>query len=521
MLEGPTNYYHPEAALKPTIKEFLALTDITQFNGAEDALIRIVKNSLCSHFFPMVNMAAKLLIEASNCPTEAKMFRHIFQRSFGYTDNKEPPTELVGFIALLELVICEQEETLERTNAIGDVRWWTQVSEWFQVKESQRVVKNARHGPSSFIKAVIVKEDGYKDATDHLSSSAPDGKVPYPLTKSRAIHRISRHIQEALVQSVLFLHAIRFKLENKMESKMESKIDILEQKFDALYQHLQDCKLAITENQRTFLEVNQVRFALEPVFANLKMKKEQQRETKEFATDNRNTLRMIWKPELKVGLSKTVDDIERRFLDTAAVRLSREFYLFVALLRYIARENLTLINRGEPRPHKGQDWWAAVATWFQEKIEMWGNDRDVGGWFNIVQRIISHERILHPEDPVARFSPAIVSSEDYGFSLAVPYGSNQDSTLKMPSPMYTSRARSVECRMVSTPATPIENEYSEDNFSRVGYLDYTLDDNYSSECSTLFHTPVQAVRDGLPVVRHPNFKIFILERLNKHRLIRQ
>ncbi|KIJ49795.1 hypothetical protein M422DRAFT_246159 [Sphaerobolus stellatus SS14] len=340
--------------------------------------------------------------------------------------------------------------------------------------------------------------------------------------------------KETLVQNILFLHATKFKLENKMESKMESKIeskiDILEQKFDALYQHLQDCKLAITENQRitmqtvvkehlvqtdriqwdvaqevmNFLEVNQVRFALEPVFANSKMKKDLQRETKKFATDNRNTLRMTirnslglthGKPELKAGLSKTVDDIARRFLDTAAVRVSREFYIFVALLRHIARENPTLINRGEPRPHKGQDWWAAVATWFQEKIGMWGNDRDVGGWFNIVQRIISHERILHPEDPIARLPPAIVISEDYGSSLAVPYGSDQDSTLKIPSPMYTSRARSVECRMVSIPATPIENEYSEDNSSSVDYLDYTLDDNYSSGCSTPFHTPVQAVQD--------------------------
>ncbi|KIJ49794.1 hypothetical protein M422DRAFT_27533 [Sphaerobolus stellatus SS14] len=159
-------------------------------------------------------MAAKLLMEA-NCPIEAKVFRNIFQRSFGYTNvksaetlgeileiairgflkNKELPTELVGFIALLKLVICEQEETLERTNAIGDVRWWARVSELFQVKESQRGNYKKRETWSNFVKAAIVKDHGYKDATDHLSSSASDGKVPYPLTKSRAIHRISRHIQ--------------------------------------------------------------------------------------------------------------------------------------------------------------------------------------------------------------------------------------------------------------------------------------------------------------------------------------
>ncbi|KIJ49779.1 hypothetical protein M422DRAFT_246139 [Sphaerobolus stellatus SS14] len=212
MLEGPTNHYHPEAALKPTIKEILALTDITQFNGAEDALIRIMKNPLCSHFFSMVNMAAKLLIEAS-CPAEARMFRDIFQRSLGYTNvksaetlgeileiaihgflkNEEPPTELVGFIALLKLVVYKQEETLERTNVIGDVCWCAPVSEWFHDRESQQGNCKNYVTWSNFIKAAIVKEDGYKDATNHLSLS-PDGKVPTksPCSSEGSFHSLSK-----------------------------------------------------------------------------------------------------------------------------------------------------------------------------------------------------------------------------------------------------------------------------------------------------------------------------------------
>ncbi|KIJ49780.1 hypothetical protein M422DRAFT_246140 [Sphaerobolus stellatus SS14] len=187
--------------------------------------------------------------------------------------------------------------------------------------------------------------------------------------------------KESLGQNVLFLHAtnshgkarltvwsrssMRSISTCKIESLLLRRISITMQ--TVVKEHLVQTdriQWDVAQEVMTFLEVDQVRFALEPVFANSRMKKDLQRETKKFATNNRNTLSMIIrnslgltqrKPELKAGLSKTVDDIARHFLDTAAVRLSREFYIFIALLRYITRENPTLINRDEPRPHKGQD----------------------------------------------------------------------------------------------------------------------------------------------------------------------
>ncbi|KIJ49806.1 hypothetical protein M422DRAFT_246172 [Sphaerobolus stellatus SS14] len=166
-----------------------------------------------------------------------------------------------------------------------------------------------------------------------------------------------------------------------------------------------------------YLKVNQIRIGFEPVFANPKMSKDLQKETKKFATDSRNFLRKIirnslgmtqGKPELKVCLTKTVDEIAGRFLEIPVARASPEFFAFVALLRYIARETPTLINRGRlARPQKGTDWWTGVAAWFQNKIELWGNNKNMGEWLNLIQIIIADERKLHPEDPIPFLPPSI------------------------------------------------------------------------------------------------------------------
>ncbi|KIJ49777.1 hypothetical protein M422DRAFT_246137 [Sphaerobolus stellatus SS14] len=169
------------------------------------------------------------------------------------------------------------------------------------------------------------------------------------------------------------------------------------------------------------LKVNQIRIGFEPVFANPKMSKDLQKETKKFATDSRNFLRKIihnslgmtqGKPELKVSLTKTVDEIAGRFLEIPVARASPEFFVFVALLRYIARETPTLINRGKlARPQKGTDWSTGVAAWFQNKIELWGNNKNMGEWFNLIQIIIADERKLHPEDPIPFLPPSIPENQ--------------------------------------------------------------------------------------------------------------
>ncbi|KIJ49767.1 hypothetical protein M422DRAFT_246127 [Sphaerobolus stellatus SS14] len=191
-------------------------------------------------------------------------------------------------------------------------------------------------------------------------------------------------------------------------------------KFDAPSQQLQDSNVGITAEQRATMQAavkkhlvqtnriqwdvakevtddlaaNQVRLGFGPVFANYKLEKDLNRETNKFAIDHRNVLRMIvrsslgmtqGKPELKACLTKTVDNIARRFIDIPAASVSHEFFGFVALLRYIALETPTLINHGglawllgsRKRPNCGE----MIRT--------------------LIQTVIADERKLHPEDLIA------------------------------------------------------------------------------------------------------------------------
>ncbi|KIJ49796.1 hypothetical protein M422DRAFT_246160 [Sphaerobolus stellatus SS14] len=285
--------------------------------------------------------------------------------------------------------------------------------------------------------------------------------------------------KETLFQNLLYVQATICKLENKVAS--------LEQKLDALYQQFQDSKTVVTEEQRRImqatvkeclvqphrthwdvaqevmdvLEADQVRRGLELVFANSKLKKDLHRETKKFATDHRNVLRMIvrntlgltqGKPEFKACLTKTVDDIARRFLDKPATSSSPEFFVFVALLRYIARETPTLINRSELlRPQKGKDWWTGVAAWFQEKTELWGDNKNAGEWLDFIQTIIADERKLHPEDPIACLPSAPSISVNQGVS----------------------------------PPTPANTEYMENRPTSVDHMDHAPDASYAAGYSPL------------------------------------
>ncbi|KIJ49800.1 hypothetical protein M422DRAFT_246165 [Sphaerobolus stellatus SS14] len=294
--------------------------------------------------------------------------------------------------------------------------------------------------------------------------------------------------KETLFQNLLYVQATLCKLENKVAS--------LVQKFDALHQQLQDSKTVITEEQRRImqatvkeylvqphrahwdvaqevmdvLEADQVRRGLELVFGNSKLKKDLHRETRKFATDHRNVLRMIvrnslgltqGKSEYKACLTKTVDDIARRFLDKPATGSSPEFFVFVALLRYIARETPTLINRSELiRPQKGKDWWAGVAAWFQEKTQLWGNDKSVGEWFNLIQIIIANERTLHPEDPI---------------------------------PWLPSTSSTIPINQGVPPPTPASTESMESNDSSVNCMDYVPDINYTAGHCSPFQQPIQAI----------------------------
>ncbi|KIJ49801.1 hypothetical protein M422DRAFT_246166 [Sphaerobolus stellatus SS14] len=250
--------------------------------------------------------------------------------------------------------------------------------------------------------------------------------------------------QEILVLNVLHIQATIFKLENKMNS--------LEQKFVDTLNQVQVSKQVITGEQRATMHATvkeylvqsdriqwdvasevmddiKVKQEFESVFANPKMKKDLLKEIRKFATEYHNVLRInicnsvgstTGRPELKAFLTKTVDEIARRFLDIPAARASPEFFIFVALLRHIARETPTLINRSEVGPpQKGKDWWAGVAAWFQEKTELWGNNKNTGEWLKYVlfhfqihrNEIIddlsvsskpsSDERKHHPEDPIA------------------------------------------------------------------------------------------------------------------------
>ncbi|KIJ49772.1 hypothetical protein M422DRAFT_246133 [Sphaerobolus stellatus SS14] len=236
-------------------------------------------------------------------------------------------------------------------------------------------------------------------------------------------------LQEILRLNLHHIQATIIKLENKMNDLEQKLVDILNQE--------QVSKQVITGEQRAtmqatvkeylvqtsriqwdvaqevidFLEVNQVRFGFKPVFANPKLKEDLQKETRNFATVHRNELRKIirnsagltqGKPDLKACLSTTVEDIARRFLNTSSAHVPAQLYIFVALLRYIASENPAWINSGGVRPHKGKDWWASVATWFQEKTKLWGNDWNVSEWVDLIQIIIANERTLHPEDPIPR-----------------------------------------------------------------------------------------------------------------------
>ncbi|KIJ43056.1 hypothetical protein M422DRAFT_253845 [Sphaerobolus stellatus SS14] len=245
----------------------------------------------------------------------------------------------------------------------------------------------------------------------------------------------SNPLQEILRLN-LHIHATMFKLENKMNGLEQKLVDMLNQE--------QVSKQVITGDQRAtmhatvkehlvqtgriqwdvaqevidFLEVHQVRFGFESVFASPKLTKDLQRETRRFATGHRDVLRIIIRnsagltreqSDLKACLSKTVEDIARRFLNTPSTRVPTEFYIFVALLRYIASENPAWINRGDMgRPQAGKDWWAGVAAWYQEKTKLWGNDWNVGEWVDLIQFIIANERTLHPEDPIPRL-PSVPS----------------------------------------------------------------------------------------------------------------
>ncbi|KIJ33970.1 hypothetical protein M422DRAFT_263926 [Sphaerobolus stellatus SS14] len=286
--------------------------------------------------------------------------------------------------------------------------------------------------------------------------------------------------KETLLQNIVCVLATTFKL--------EAKIDNLEQKLDAIQQHFQGSKISgITDDQRAtiqaivkaylvqhdrtqwdiaqevmdFLDANQVRLELEAVFGNVKLKKDLLKDIRKFSTDQRNYLRIIirnslglteGKPELKLCLSKTVDDIARRFLDITAARVPPEFFIFVALLRYIARENPLLINRSseQARPQKGKDWWGGVVSWFLAKIQLWGNDRNMGEWIDFIQTIIADERKFHPEDPIAC----------------------------LPSPP------SIPVNQSVLPSTPASNEYTaENNPTTLEYLDNVLDINYGNGSS--------------------------------------
>ncbi|KIJ23267.1 hypothetical protein M422DRAFT_276188 [Sphaerobolus stellatus SS14] len=286
--------------------------------------------------------------------------------------------------------------------------------------------------------------------------------------------------KETLLQNIVCVLATTFKL--------EAKIANLEQKLDAIQQHFQGSKISgITDDQRArmqaivkaylvqpdriqwdiaqevmdFLDADQVRLELEAVFGNVKLKKDLLKDTRKFSTDQRNYLRIIirnslglteGKPELKSCISKTVDDIARRFLDITAARVPPEFFIFVALLRYIARENPLLINRSseQARPQKGKDWWAGVSGWFQEKMQLWGNDRNMGEWFDFIQAIIADERKFHPEDPIAC----------------------------LPSPP------SIPVNQSVLPSTPASNEYTAENTpTTLECLDYVSDINYENRSS--------------------------------------
>ncbi|KIJ33971.1 hypothetical protein M422DRAFT_263927 [Sphaerobolus stellatus SS14] len=295
--------------------------------------------------------------------------------------------------------------------------------------------------------------------------------------------------KETLLQNIVCVLATTFKL--------EAKIANLEQKLDAIQQHFQGSKSSgITVDQRAtmqaivkaylvqpdriqwdiaqevmdFLIADQVRLQLEAVFGNVELKKNLLNNTRKFSTIQSNYLRIIirnslglteGKPELKLCLSKTVGDIAERFLGIAAACVPPEFFIFVALLRYIARENPLLINRSseQARPQKGKDWWGGVAGWFQEKIQLWGNDRNMGEWFDFIQAIIADERKFHPEDPIAC----------------------------LPSPP------SIPVNQSVLPSTPASNEYTaENNPTTLEYLDYVPGIYYENRSSSF--QPQEAVQ---------------------------
>ncbi|KIJ49788.1 hypothetical protein M422DRAFT_246148 [Sphaerobolus stellatus SS14] len=251
--------------------------------------------------------------------------------------------------------------------------------------------------------------------------------------------------QEILVLNILHIQATIFKLENKMNS--------LEQKFVDTLNQEQVSKHDITGEQRATMQATVKEYLVQPdriqwdvaskdmddlkvkqefesVFTNSKMKKDLLKETRKFATESRNVLRInirnsvgltIGKPELKACLTKTVDDITRRFLAIPPARASREFFIFVALLRHIARETPTLNNRSEVgSSQKGKDWWAGVAAWFQEKTELWRNNKNAGEWLDFIQTIIADERKLHPEDPIACLPSAPSISVNQGVPPPTP-----------------------------------------------------------------------------------------------------
>ncbi|KIJ27271.1 hypothetical protein M422DRAFT_37887 [Sphaerobolus stellatus SS14] len=97
---------------------------------------------------------------------------------------------------------------------------------------------------------------------------------------------------------------------------------------------------------------------LKAVFANPKMKRDLLRDTRKFTTYQRNLLRIMirnslglteGKPE-RTGLSKTVDDIARRFLDLTATRIPPEFFVFIDFFG-----GLPVLNSLH-LPFPGQSW---------------------------------------------------------------------------------------------------------------------------------------------------------------------
>ncbi|KIJ47553.1 hypothetical protein M422DRAFT_248990 [Sphaerobolus stellatus SS14] len=284
--------------------------------------------------------------------------------------------------------------------------------------------------------------------------------------------------KETLLQNIVCVLATTFKL--------EAKIANLEQKLDAIQQHFQSSKTSgVTDDQRAtiqaivkaylvqpdriqwdiaqdvmdFLDANQVCLELEAVFGNVKLKKDLERDTKKLSTTQRNYLRIAirdslgltdGKPELKSCLSKTVDDIARSFLDITAARVPPEFFIFVAFA--ISHEKIPSFNRSseQARPQKGKDWWAGVAGWFQEKIQLYGNDKNMGEWFDFIQATIADERKFHPEDPIAC----------------------------LPSPPSIFVNQSV------LPSTPASHEYTTENTpTTLEYLDCVPDINYENGSS--------------------------------------